>query len=382
MYDTRITSGEAGWTEFGFESPFAEAFDGVAESFGGPAESHDVSAAGEGIGEESGEVEESEAFAGENLDFEVGHTVDGEGFPSGLTLSAATGATGERAEHWDPHSTGLPLLDTGPVVRSQKLSSSFTVGELVRSGRRYADVARISPALVRLLQAIRDRAGRSVQISSGYRSWARNKQVYAGYGKTATLSRHCSGQAADIHIAGMSGLDIAKLALDVGGPNLGIGVGGTYAHVDVRETWAYWTYLSGDAGKSAKAAIARHRAQLRQALQGSPSRAVPALPVLSAPVASVPISPPASPLPPVRQGETKAGGLADRLPLLRSHSGTQPDVVLGWNAMSHPAAIDVVVHLHGFSANRGAMNLRTEMVPISGLDLSGVSGAGRSRPTR
>src|SRR5256885_3160104 len=69
------------------------------------------------------------------------------------------------------------------------------------------------------------------------------------------------------------------------------------------------------------------------------------------------------------------GYLADT-PVLRSHAGTQPDVFLRWNEVPPAvAAIDVVVHLHGFSQQGGAMPL-AEKVPRSGLDLSG-----RTRPT-
>lgn len=63
-------------------------------------------------------------------------------------------------------------------------------------------------------------------------------------------------------------------------------------------------------------------------------------------------------------------------PQLRLHAGSQPDLFLRWNAIpADAAAIDVVVHLHGFSQQGEAMPL-AEKVPRCGLDL-----AGRSRPT-
>ncbi len=63
-------------------------------------------------------------------------------------------------------------------------------------------------------------------------------------------------------------------------------------------------------------------------------------------------------------------------PVLRGHAGTQPDLFLRWNAIpAAAAAIDVVVHLHGFSTQGAEMQL-SEKVPRSGLDLSG-----RLRPT-
>jgi hypothetical protein len=63
-------------------------------------------------------------------------------------------------------------------------------------------------------------------------------------------------------------------------------------------------------------------------------------------------------------------------PVLAAHAGTQPDLFLRWNRIPVSAhAIDVVVFLHGFSQQGGAM-LLDEKVMSSGLDLSG-----RSRPT-
>jgi hypothetical protein len=63
-------------------------------------------------------------------------------------------------------------------------------------------------------------------------------------------------------------------------------------------------------------------------------------------------------------------------PVLRRHAGTQPDLYLCWNAIPHDAAaLDIVVHLHGFSREGSAM-LLSEKVTHAGLDLGG-----RNRPT-
>ena len=63
-------------------------------------------------------------------------------------------------------------------------------------------------------------------------------------------------------------------------------------------------------------------------------------------------------------------------PALRGHAGTQPDLFLRWNAIPlDVAAVDVIVHLHGFSQQGSEMPL-SEKVARSGLDLSG-----RRRPT-
>jgi len=63
-------------------------------------------------------------------------------------------------------------------------------------------------------------------------------------------------------------------------------------------------------------------------------------------------------------------------PVLRGHAGTQPDLFLRWNEIPLAAdAVDVAVHLHGFSQQGGAMPL-AEKVARSGIELSG-----RPRPT-
>jgi hypothetical protein len=63
-------------------------------------------------------------------------------------------------------------------------------------------------------------------------------------------------------------------------------------------------------------------------------------------------------------------------PVLRGHAGTQPDLFLCWNAIPAGApAIDIVVHLHGFSSDGSGM-LLSEKVSRAGLDLSA-----RGRPT-
>lgn len=328
-----------------FESPFEES---VAEA--GPE------------GEEQGfdESFRDESFRDEVTEYGAGAPVmEEEVFPSGLSLARASGATGPGEEHWDPTGTNLPLLDTGAPVRPKKLSANFTVGELVTSGGKPADIARISPTLVRLLQLIRDRVAKPVKVTSGYRSWKRNGIIYKGYGKPVTKSQHCAGRAADITVAGMTGMDIAKVAIDVWGPDVAVGVGPYYAHVDVRGRGDTWTYFGK--GTLKNAAALTEIARYRRAHKGGGVQPVPV------PPAPLPIVP----------GTTKAGGLVVRsVALLGKHRGSPPDLVLGWNSMANPAAIDVVVHLHGFSASAAAMRIETEKRPISGLDVGG-----RSRPT-
>jgi hypothetical protein len=210
-----------------------------------------------------------------NEDALADEAVESEAFPSGLVLTPVSGPTSHGEEHWDPNKTGLPLYDTGAHVRRKKLSGSFTVGELVASGGHADDRARISPALVQCLQAIRSHAGRPVKITSGYRSWARNVAVYKSAGKRPTRSRHCSGQAADIAITGLTGIQIAKLALDSCGDKIGIGVGKTFAHVDVRGTLTVWAYPGVDEAQ-VKKELEEHRRGRHRSVTPKPSGRVPA----------------------------------------------------------------------------------------------------------
>jgi hypothetical protein len=73
------------------------------------------------------------------------------------------------------------------------------------------------------------------------------------------------------------------------------------------------------------------------------------------------------------------------VPLLRAHKGTAPDLILRWNRMAAlPAAVDVVVHLHGFSVHGAAMRLDVDKEPASGLDFTNPDApgeSGRAEPT-
>lgn len=176
-------------------------------------------------------------------------------YPSGESLPIVSGPDGSDAdEYWDPNRANVPLVDTSATQVRKRLSRSFIVEELARSGSHRFEKARIDPNLIRCLQAIRDRVGRPVRVNSGYRSWGYNRQLYRGRNQKPTLSRHCSGQAADIVIDGMSGLEVARTAIDAYGDKIGVGVDKRYAHVDVRGTWARWTY-PGLGGAEARARV-------------------------------------------------------------------------------------------------------------------------------
>lgn len=163
-------------------------------------------------------------------------------FPSGESLAVVTAPDRPGQEHYDPNDSRNPLLDTSGENRAKKLSRSFTAGELAKSGERIFNIARIDPKLIECLQAIRDHVGRPVIVNSGYRSYKYNKEIYEARGKRPTKSQHISGRGADIRVEGMSGVEIAKAAIDAAGCEVAVGLGASFAHVDTRGRFAVWNY--------------------------------------------------------------------------------------------------------------------------------------------
>ena len=104
----------------------------------------------------------------------------------------------------------------------------------------------------------------------------------------------------------------------------------------------------------------------------------------SAPVAPVP-RPVPSPAP-APSARVRAGiQVVQQLPLLASHAGQHPDLVLKWNDMPAHCGIDVVVHLHGWAAGDGSkLDLVRDKLPRSGLDFADPANpakVGRTTPT-
>jgi hypothetical protein len=88
-------------------------------------------------------------------------------------------------------------------------------------------------------------------------------------------------------------------------------------------------------------------------------------------------------------GRARRGGTMtiDKVPLLRKHAGIGPDLIQSWNDI-RPAsgAVDVVVHLHGYSLSKGTrLHIGRDLKARSGLDWSDPTGKdsapGRARPT-
>ena len=115
----------------------------------------------------------------------------------------------------------------------QRLTPDFYIGEyMCRDG---STMILIDKRLSEGLQGMRDYLRRPILIISAFRTPEHNAAVGG-----AEHSEHMTGKAADIHITGMTGQQIADTARRFG--FTGIGIASTWAHVDVRDTPAEWRY--------------------------------------------------------------------------------------------------------------------------------------------
>lgn len=117
--------------------------------------------------------------------------------------------------------------------KNVSVSNNFKVKEFrCKDG---SDVIFISPALVEILQIIRDHFKKAVHINSAYRTPTYNKKVGG-----VTHSQHCYGCAADIRITGVTPKEIASYVEQLMPGWGGIGIYKNFVHVDVRDKKSRW----------------------------------------------------------------------------------------------------------------------------------------------
>ena len=116
---------------------------------------------------------------------------------------------------------------------NKKLSTNFKVREFACSDG--SDPIFIDSNLVNVLQKIRTHFGKSVTITSAYRTPGRNKAVGG-----QTYSQHLYGKAADIKVKGVAPKTVAAYANTLLPKSGGIGTYNSFVHVDVRKTKARW----------------------------------------------------------------------------------------------------------------------------------------------
>lgn len=116
---------------------------------------------------------------------------------------------------------------------NKKLSANFRVKEFACSDG--SDPIFIDTDLVNVLQKIRTHFGKSVTITSAYRTPTKNKAC----GGT-TYSQHLYGKAADIKVNGVAPKKVATYAEKLLPNKGGIGIYKTFTHVDVRQGKSRW----------------------------------------------------------------------------------------------------------------------------------------------
>jgi len=100
-----------------------------------------------------------------------------------------------------------------------QLTANFSLAELTVTDQNMpnvpneAEVASLRSLAEMILQPLRDALGKAVRVNSAFRSEAVNRAV----GGTAT-SQHRLGQAADIHVPGMTSVEVAKTIVALGLP--------------------------------------------------------------------------------------------------------------------------------------------------------------------
>ena len=117
---------------------------------------------------------------------------------------------------------------------NKKLSANFRVKEFACTDG--TDPIFIDTELVNVLQKIRAHFGKSVTITSAYRTPGKNKAVGG-----QAYSQHLYGKAADIKVSGVSPKKVAAYAEKLLPNKGGIGTYGSFTHVDTRATKARWT---------------------------------------------------------------------------------------------------------------------------------------------
>lgn len=116
---------------------------------------------------------------------------------------------------------------------NKKVSTNFRVREFACTDG--SDPIFIDTELVNVLQKIRTHFGKSVTITSAYRTPAKNKACGG-----SPYSQHLYGRAADVKISGVAPKKVAAYAESLLKNRGGIGTYSTFTHIDVRSTKARW----------------------------------------------------------------------------------------------------------------------------------------------
>ena len=115
------------------------------------------------------------------------------------------------------------------------ISKNFRVREFAcKDG---SDPIFIDDELVSVLQQIRDHFGKTVTITSAFRTASYNSSKKVGGAK---YSQHLYGKAADIKVSGVAASVVADFAETLMPLTGGVGRYSTFTHVDVRKVKSRW----------------------------------------------------------------------------------------------------------------------------------------------
>lgn len=122
-----------------------------------------------------------------------------------------------------------------------KITTNFTLEEFnCKDGSAMPNDVMINIIkLAKNLQVLRDAIGKTISITSGYRSPEYNAKI-----KGAKFSQHINGTAADIQVKGVTPKEVAKVieGLIASGKMQqgGIGIYPSWIHYDIRNVKARW----------------------------------------------------------------------------------------------------------------------------------------------
>jgi uncharacterized protein YcbK (DUF882 family) len=122
-----------------------------------------------------------------------------------------------------------------------KLTNNFNLNEFNKHNFPLTEtILRNIQELAKNLQVLRDEVKKPIKITSGYRSPEHNAKVGG-----VKSSRHITGEAADLKIAGMTPKQVAavieKLIAAGKMEEGGLGIYSTWIHYDHRNVKARWT---------------------------------------------------------------------------------------------------------------------------------------------
>ena len=132
----------------------------------------------------------------------------------------------------------------------------FSYKELVRSGtaiRMGIDnspppehLAKLKLLCEQVLEPVRMAYGRPVRVNSGYRSMALNMVINPMTTTLTKISKHCTGEAVDFEIDGLSNVDLANWCV-ANIPNFDQVILEFYTPGDPNSGWVHVSYVQTDA---------------------------------------------------------------------------------------------------------------------------------------